>query len=381
MNPTKYKLIIHTMMKDEDNLIYDFVMHHILNIGFEHIYIYDDNSIVSIQDHIKIMPPDVQQKVTVIRIDFDILNKNDLIKNNFYDEDIFIKCGKYKQKYIQTYFTKNNYEKAEWCFYCDADEFIYLKENVNIHDILTKYDDYNSIYIPWLIYGSSYYYKEEEQKNRSVLEMFRLHSEKYDNSGKSIVKMASIKDIIFTTTHFIHNTKPYVLNYFGKPYDTDNDIHICHYNIQCIQTYIRRKLRHEIGNKEGHVISVNGLLFNVVSFNDISQCNMLKYYQYIHPQYVINIIDLKKEHPVIYAYNKIKFAVYNKKLKMYFMTTENITYEDLDDILNNKNKITMLYEDDLFDQKEVNEFKKLNPGLKVLDKDTMMYIYFNSKNL
>ena len=61
------------------------------------------------------------------------------------------------------------------------------------------------------------------------------------------------------------------------------------------------------------------------------------------------------------------------------MTTEHISYDDLSDIANNKNKIIMSYKDELINQQEFNEFKKINPAFKVLSDDVVLYMYLNSK--
>jgi hypothetical protein len=41
---TKHNLVIHTIAKDEEHIINEWILHNIF-IGFEHIFIYDDISI------------------------------------------------------------------------------------------------------------------------------------------------------------------------------------------------------------------------------------------------------------------------------------------------------------------------------------------------
>lgn len=373
---TTHRLIIHTMLRDEDNLVKDFILHNIINIGIDHIYMYDDGSKIPVENHVKKLPDDIQQKVTVIRIDFDILNKDDLIENNFYDDEIFSTCGEYKQRYLQTYFTKLYGDTAEWCFYCDVDEFIYLKDGITIQDVIEKYSNYDSIYIPWLIFGSSYHFSQPEG---SVLDTFKFHANNYDNAGKSIVRMSAMKNTPFLTTHHIKKQNSYVIDCFKKPYDPNNDIHICHYNTQSMQMYIKRKIRHEVGNKGGHMISVDGLLFYMVSFNDITQCDMSKYSKKLGLYNKKNDDIVKRKFPLIYSLDGKKFAIYSGESKMYFITTNHISYDDLSDVVNNKNKIIMSYKDELLNQQEFNEFKKLNPAFKVLSDDIILYMYLNSK--
>jgi len=360
------------MLRDEDNLIKDFVLHHIM-LGFEHIYMYDDNSKVPVTQYIDKLPNDIQQKVTVTKINFNILDKNELIENDFYDENIFLKCGEYKQRYLQTYFTKIYNDVSEWCYYCDVDEFIYLKNEITIFDIINKYDTYDSIYIPWLIFGSSYYFS---QPCGSVIDTFKFHDKNYDHSGKSIVKMSSIKNMPILTPHHINKHNSFIINKFKKPYDANNDIHICHYNIQSMQTYIRRKMRHEIGIKGGAIISVSRLLHNLVAFNHITQCDMTKYSKLLGRYNEQNNDIISKQFPIAYAYNGQIFAAYNKRSNIYFMTTEHISY---DDILHIAHKIKFIYESDLLKNiDEIEKFKKLNPVTNFLCHDDVMYMYVNT---
>jgi hypothetical protein len=365
-------VVIHTMLRDEDNLIKDFILHHI-TLGFKHIYIHDDNSKIPVKEHVNELPNDVQQKITVIRIDFDILNEKQLKENNFYDDDIFQTCGEYKQRYLQTYFTKLYNKVAEWCYYCDVDEFIYLKNDVTIFDVINKYNTYDSIYIPWLMFGSSYYF---EQPNGSVIDTFKFHADKYNFAGKSIVRLSSVKNIPFLSTHLIHKPNSYIMDYFDKPYDANNDIHICHYNIQSIQTYLKRKMRHEIGTKGGHMISIDSLLSNLVSYNDIIECDMSKYskQQFVHND---NNDVIKKQFPLVYSCDGKIFATYNKRSQMYFITAGDLSHDDMTDIMNKKKTIKISYEYDLFGGNEIEKFINLNQGFKMLKRDDIMYMYIN----
>ena len=60
------------MAKDEDHIINEWIVHHIL-LGFEHIYIYDDQSNYPISERIKELPECIQEKVTVYFFGFAVL--------------------------------------------------------------------------------------------------------------------------------------------------------------------------------------------------------------------------------------------------------------------------------------------------------------------
>ena len=62
-----YNSIIVTMNSNEID-INEWIVHNIL-LGFEHIYIYDDNSNPKMSDIISELPNDFYQKVTIYRLD------------------------------------------------------------------------------------------------------------------------------------------------------------------------------------------------------------------------------------------------------------------------------------------------------------------------
>ena len=67
------------MINDDTHIINEWIVHHIININIDHIYIYDDRSKTSINKTISILPEDIKNKVTVITIEDDI---------NFYNPNL-----------------------------------------------------------------------------------------------------------------------------------------------------------------------------------------------------------------------------------------------------------------------------------------------------
>ena len=244
----KYNIIIHTLVKDEDHILNEWIIHNI-NIGIEHIFIYDDQSKISVKKVISILPTYYKSKVTIFKIEKNInfYDNNQFIHSIYYDQSLYPEEKNIKQFYFQNYFLKKYKKISKWCFFCDVDEFIYLKDNITLNDILNTYESYEIIFFPWLVYGSSFHI---DQPKGLVIDNFRYHDNKYFHLGKSICKMEFIE--IINDVHFINNSnKIFILDGNTKLFDLP--VHINHYQINSIKTYINRKLRKEIGWKDGNM--------------------------------------------------------------------------------------------------------------------------------
>jgi len=176
-----YNLVIQTMAKDEDHIINEWIVHHIL-LGVEHIYLYDDFSKIPITEAIKNLPSCILDKVTVYRLEENdsIFYNETFFNSQYYNKELYEKSNKIKQFYFLNYFLIDHKHISKWCFFCDVDEFICMNNDTNIHDFLENYNDYNNLYIPWLIYGSSYHI---EQPKGLVIENFTMHKNNYYSWG------------------------------------------------------------------------------------------------------------------------------------------------------------------------------------------------------
>lgn len=264
-------IIIQTMAKDEDHIVNEFIVHNVL-LGIEHIYIYDDGSSLSISEKIKELPVWIQNKVTVYRLDENknFYEREVFEKSDYYDVDIYNKYKKRKQLYFMNYFLKHHKNISKWCFFTDVDEFIYLKDSYTIDNFLSEYDEYDSIFIPWIYFGSSYHIT---QPDGLVIDRFRYHCDHYAISGKSICKL-SITNI--DCVHKISkNINKYIFNSSEKLYNLP--IHINHYIVNSVKMYITRKLRNNIGQENGGVRASNGYYNILCSLNQIHDNIMDKY--------------------------------------------------------------------------------------------------------
>jgi hypothetical protein len=215
----KYNYAVYCQMKDEDLLINTWIEHYI-SLGFEHLYIVDDNSTNKISDLLIDNP--YMNNITLFTLDFtteDFINGN--IKHSFfYNENIKV-INVNKQTYILNLICKIISKDIEWLFICDADEFLYLKD----YDTIQKYMDYtltkqpniSAINFQWLFYGTSYYSYFPEKGH--LFDNFIYSDDMLNNHGKSMIKTS---DCIYFDVHACELIENKI---YGMPF-TNNDYYI-----------------------------------------------------------------------------------------------------------------------------------------------------------
>ena len=243
-----YDCIIVTMNSNEID-VNEWIVHNIL-LGFNHIFIFDDHSNPPMSNIIDELSSEIKQKVTIYRLDssYEIRRDNYLLSKPdnllFYDEDIYKRHKENKQRYLMNYFLKYHKNISKYCFCCDIDEFIYLKEYTTIQEYLKTMEQYDIIYIPWIYYGTSYYI---EKPPGLVIDNFRCHHHKYE-VGKSIFNMSNINEIfcIHTINKNIDRNKYFEYDK-SKPLFS-HPIHINHYISKAYKSVLRKKKEHCLGS-------------------------------------------------------------------------------------------------------------------------------------
>ena len=252
-----YDLIIVTMNSNEIDLN-EWAVHHIL-LGVDHIYIYDDHSDPMISVIVSELPDEFKSKITIYRLDshYEInqgtYTSKDTDKLLYFDQTIYDKHKTNKQRYLMNYFIKYHKHISKYCFFCDVDEYIYLKEDDSIMEYLHKMSEYDVIYIPWIYYGTSFYV---DKPKGLLLDNFRCHSGRYD-CGKSIVKMANVSEI-----HCIHSIADEYKKYSYDRNDPlySHPIHINHYITKAYKSVLRKKKQHCLGQTNDFYRSIQIIL-------------------------------------------------------------------------------------------------------------------------
>lgn len=165
----KYYSAISLIIRDENDYLEEWLSHHI-SIGFEHFYIYDNNSEIPIKDTISSLPLEIKTKVTVI--DW---------------------CGAHKhaQHEQEQHAIKYCRDDCHWLAFIDTDEFIVLHKHKNIKDFLMDYDEFGGIYIPWVMYNANGKVKRED---KPVMERFTRTCENLQVLGKMIVQPKKVEE-------------------------------------------------------------------------------------------------------------------------------------------------------------------------------------------
>ena len=272
-----YNSIIVTMNSNEID-INEWIVHNVL-LGFEHIYIYDDNSNPKISEIITALPTDYYQRVTIFRLDshYEINKKvyesdEETRELLYFDKDIYDKHKSNKQRYLMNYFLKHHKGISKYCFLCDIDEFIYLKDDLSINDYLNKMDNYDIIYIPWIYYGTSFYI---EKPKGLLIDNFRCHMNNYD-CGKSIIKMDTVTNV--ECIHTISNDSKYTSFIYDRtaPLYT-HPIHINHYITKAYKSVLKKKKEHCLGQVNDfyrtpeYILHLGGSGLNIVTDKHIME--------------------------------------------------------------------------------------------------------------
>jgi len=120
-----YNSIISTQVRDENDYLDEWVRYH-LSIGFDHIVIYDNESIIPVKN--------LWGKYVTVLTE----------KREFQGSPIY-NCHND---------TVRNFE-TNWIARIDIDEFIVLKQYKNINELLEGYKDFGGLGINWRIFGTS----------------------------------------------------------------------------------------------------------------------------------------------------------------------------------------------------------------------------------
>jgi len=179
----KYFLTLGCIIKDEDYLEEFLVYYRVL--GVEHFFIYDNDSTISISKRLE--KTKLKDFCTIIPFP-----------------------GKAQQ--IPAYNHLINYTKniTKWLIIVDGDEFILPKKHKSLRDFLNEYQDYDSICINWVMFGSSYH---EKKQDGFIIDNYRRNNGVQNKHIKTICKPLYVKNII--NPHYVIPINP---NKYIDPY-------------------------------------------------------------------------------------------------------------------------------------------------------------------
>lgn len=202
----KYDIVVAAVFKNESHILNEWIDHYLYH-GFDHIYLINDGSTDNYKEIIK--PYIEKGKVTLFE------NKT---KINTYPRQKFV----YK-KYLYPILCN-----SKWWAILDLDEFLYCPYEINVKNIIKKYDnkDISQIHSRWVMYGSNGHIEQPEL----VVPNFLERKGSIESQVKSIFKGNDLIDFD------VHNHKVKGSSVI------DESLLINHYAIQSWKFFERVKM-------------------------------------------------------------------------------------------------------------------------------------------
>jgi hypothetical protein len=168
-------------------------------------------------------------RITVIRLDNDIPDmKSSLMKRAI---DISRQKG------------------FDWMLYIDADEFLYLKEAVNVKSFLANYSEYHQVGINWLMFGSNFMNTEPKgtliEKYTRSESALNKHIKTFVNPNYARRPLNPHVYVIRDNESFHCEKKPLNLeSYYFETTTSPSKVpaYFAHYIHQAYDVYIKRKI-------------------------------------------------------------------------------------------------------------------------------------------
>jgi len=232
VNKTSMKTAICSIAKMENDYVNDWCRYH-LNLGFDDIYIFDNN--------------DEDYEPIESRIDKDILPKIHIIKVPGVHKDF--------QRVSYNKFINENYTKYDWYGFIDLDEFFVIKKFKTIKDFLSQkvFEKAEQIKFEWHLYGDN----DEIKQNITIPIYERIKKEvfqkkKGNNLSKPILR--GKKKFRVTSHHYAKNldrTNCYDVNIYGKYLNNTGknvdkryeDAYLAHYMTKTLDEFINQKFK------------------------------------------------------------------------------------------------------------------------------------------
>jgi hypothetical protein len=245
-----YYFSIGAVFKNEAHILKEWIEHYIHH-GVDHIYLINDFSTDNFEP---ILKPYIEQKyVTLYNCE---INKKYLNRQS----DIY-----------NVYF-KSILHQSKWFGILDLDEFLYSPIEIDIKNVLKKYEHYNLLHVNWVHFGSSNF----ETQPKNVVDSFVYRGHYNSNKNGPNGRYNSYKSIVKTNgdvTLGIHShTYNAVSNGKNVSFNEENTpLLINHYTIQSKEYWQNVKMTR--GDCD-YYYDTNGWkrsmqLFNELDVNDI----------------------------------------------------------------------------------------------------------------
>lgn len=218
------RVVVCAIAKNEHNYINEWVKHY-LGLGFDHIYLYDNDN----------------QNSPYI---------GNYIDKKYADKITIFNLRGVKKPYLQhstySYFYGTYRNTFKWCFFADIDEFLVGINNVKDFLSQDKFDGFNQIRIKWHLFGDDNIVERD-----SKLPVLNAFKEIKDNTPISNQGKSFIRGDLFISINSCHYVKGLKSCYpsgkeSSKGLDLENyeneTIFVNHYITKSLSEFIKQKL-------------------------------------------------------------------------------------------------------------------------------------------
>lgn len=169
--------VVCAVAKNENLYINEWANYY-LNLGFSHIYLYDNN--------------DKNTPYVGDFIDNNIKNKITIIDKRGIHEHAL------QHKIYDEFYKKYTFD---WCLYCDIDEFLIGINNINDFLSQSKFKLFDQIRIRWHLFGDDNIIERDTSK--PIFNFFKniLHIPEFETQGKAIVR-GNLKNVKIQSCHY-----------------------------------------------------------------------------------------------------------------------------------------------------------------------------------
>ena len=255
MTNNNYFFSIGAIFKNESHILKEWIDHYFFH-GIDHIYLINDKST---DNYLEILEPYIKhKKITLYHT-----------SNEF--------SGLNRQSEYYNHFFKQHFKDTEWLGIFDLDEFLYSPHDVNIKNIIKKYETYGQLEINWVHFGSSGFENQPDKVVQNFIHRGEYNSIKNGpggryNSFKAIVKTLTCNSLALHRHHSNETLKNISFE------ETDTPLLINHYAIQSKEYWKNVKMTR--GDCDRYYDSQGWerdlKLFNEMDVNDIEDTRLAK---------------------------------------------------------------------------------------------------------
>lgn len=219
----RFNSAICLLIKDENEYINEWLEWHI-DAGFDHFYIYDNGSKISIKDSV------LEQYLPYCTfIDYSSGYKS-----------LQLDCYNHA---LRTYGPE-----TKWLAFIDTDEFIRTINGQKINDFLQDFEEFDGLYIRWVMYNANGQLRKDSRPQRERFTQVSTY-DRWKPCGKSMIQPSKVKRMgthfpvgTMGQYHIVDGCKKHMRNAL-TPFSKEDKIVIDHYFTRSLEEWMEKAER------------------------------------------------------------------------------------------------------------------------------------------